>query len=82
MMHNKKNYSALVANLVEKLSDSKQVVRDATLECCSLLIETFKPPSFLAHCTKSLQHANWHVREGILVLIARCLLDKNIGATF
>lgn len=23
-----------------------------------------------------MQHANWHVREGILILIARCLLDS------
>lgn len=31
----------LVQNLVEKLSDSKQVVRDATLECCTLAIQAF-----------------------------------------
>jgi hypothetical protein len=76
MMQNKKHYSLLVGNLTEKLSDSKQVVRDATLECCALVITTFKQAPFLAHCTKSMQHANWHVREGILILIARCLIES------
>lgn len=32
-------YTPLVEELVEKLADSKSVVRDATLECCALLID-------------------------------------------
>ena len=75
-MQNKKHYSLLVVNLTEKLSDSKQVVRDATLECFALVIVTFRQAPFLAHCAKSMQHANWHVREGILILIARCLIES------
>jgi len=33
--------------LVDKLSDSKSVVRDAVLECCALLIDKFTPNSFM-----------------------------------
>jgi hypothetical protein len=32
-------YTPLVVELIEKLADSKSVVRDATLECCALLID-------------------------------------------
>jgi hypothetical protein len=77
MMRDKKNYSQLVTNVIEKLSDSKQVVRDAVLECCAYIVQTFRQTSFLAHCAKSMQHANWHVREGILILIARCLINSD-----
>ena len=46
-------YTPLVVELVEKLADSKSVVRDATLECCALLIDQFKPHAFMQQIFKS-----------------------------
>jgi hypothetical protein len=34
-----KHYAEVVNQLTEKLSDSKQSMRDVTLECCSKIIE-------------------------------------------
>ena len=34
----KMHFSSLLSNLIEKLSDSKQVVRDMVMECCNNLI--------------------------------------------
>ena len=39
LIKNQTHYAALVTQLVDKLADSKSVVRDATLECCALLID-------------------------------------------
>jgi hypothetical protein len=39
--------------LVDKLSDSKSVVRDAILECCALLIDQFTPTTFMQQIYKS-----------------------------
>ena len=50
---NKRN-DLLVLNLVEKFADSKQVVRDATLECCTLAISALKPETFILQAIKSL----------------------------
>lgn len=69
---NKTHYTALVDNLVEKLSDSKQVVRNVTLDCCTKVIQKFNAASFVTQTTSMLTHANWHVREGVLTLLARC----------
>lgn len=60
--------------LIEKLSDSKQVVREATMVACAALIENSRPALFAQHTLKSLSHASWHVREGVLSLLVRCLL--------
>jgi hypothetical protein len=67
-------FSSLLSNLIEKLSDSKQVVRDMVMECCCNLINRSKPVQFANQVIKYLQHANWHVREGVLILFVRCLL--------
>jgi hypothetical protein len=40
-------YTPLVVELIEKLADSKSVVRDSTLECCALIIDQFKPLAFM-----------------------------------
>ena len=56
------HFSSLLSNLIEKLSDSKQVVRDMVMECCSNLIARNKPVQFAQHIIKYLQHANQHVR--------------------
>ena len=69
-------YTPLVVELIEKLADSKSVVRDATLECCVLLIDQFKPITFIQQIYKSFQNSNWHVREGLQILVARCLLEN------
>ncbi len=42
-----KHFSALRQALVEKLSDSKSVVRDAILELCALLIDQYTPATFM-----------------------------------
>ena len=73
----KKYFTAILGHLIEKLSDSKQVVRDLVLECSSCLIQYSKPHQMVLMILKNLQHANWHVREGVLILIARCILIQN-----
>ena len=55
-------FTPLLSNLVEKLSDSKQVVRDMVMECCNNLISRNKPALIAQQIIKYLQHANWHVR--------------------
>ena len=44
------------------------------MECCCNLINRSKPAPFAIQVVKYLQHANWHVREGVLILIVRCIL--------
>ena len=63
-----------MANLIEKLSDSKQVVRDMVMDCCCNLINRSKPVVFASQVIKYLQHANWHVREGVIILLVRAIL--------
>ena len=67
-------FASLLSNLIEKLSDSKQVVRDMVMDCCCNLINRSKPVPFAVHVIKYLQHANWHVREGVSILLVRCIL--------
>ena len=69
-----KHYNNLARNLIEKLSDSKVVIRQAVLKCCSVLIRGSSPSQFANHAISYLGHTNWHVREGILHLIANCLI--------
>jgi len=69
-----KHYTNLVRALIEKLSDSKVVIRQAVLKCCGVLIKQNSPSQFANHATGYLGHTNWHVREGILHLIANCLI--------
>ena len=44
------------------------------MDCCCNLIQRGKPAHFATQVVKYLQHANWHVREGVLLLIVRCIL--------
>jgi hypothetical protein len=39
----KKYFQQVLSLLIEKFSDSKQVVRDAVLECCSCMLKHTKP---------------------------------------
>jgi len=73
----KKYYTQLVIYLIEKLSDSKVVIRQAVLKCCGQIIKSHKPNIFAHQAIKYLQHTNWHVREGILHLIANCLIAQS-----
>jgi hypothetical protein len=73
----KKYFGPLLTHLIEKLSDSKQVVRDMVLECCGCMIKSTRPNVFAVQIVKSLQHANWHVREGVLTLLVRCILVQS-----
>ena len=75
VVNSQKNVGALVNSLIEKLSDSKSVVRDAVLECCALLIDQISPANFLTLIHKSFTNTNWHVREGLQILFARCLIE-------
>jgi hypothetical protein len=70
----KKYYSLLATSLIEKLADSKVVIRQAVLKCCSHLISSSRPSQFAYFTIKYLQHANWHVREGALSLLGHCFL--------
>ena len=73
----KKYYAQIVTTLIEKLSDSKVVIRQAVLRCCSLLIKNYDPGLFTAQSIKFISHTNWHVREGILHLIANSIIVQN-----
>lgn len=44
------------------------------MACCCNLINRSKPAPFASQVIKYLQHANWHVREGVIILLVRCLL--------
>ena len=44
------------------------------MDCCCNLINRSKPVLFAGQVIKYLQHANWHVREGVLILLVRCIL--------
>lgn len=72
----KKHFQAVFGVLIEKFSDSKQVVRDAVLECCTYLLKHTKPFIFANQVCKNLQHSNQYVREGSLTLIVRCVLEQ------
>lgn len=50
----KPHFSALLGHLVEKLSDSKQIVRDMVMDCCSNLISRSKPLVFANNILSSL----------------------------
>jgi len=78
MINLKLYFTSLLGNLVEKLSDSKQVVRDMVMECCCSLITRSKPATFASQIIKFFQHANWHVREGVLVLLVRSILVTSV----
>ena len=66
----KKYYALLVTSLIEKLADSKIVIRQAVLKCCGYIICNYKVSTFAFHVLRYLQHGNWHVREGVLHLLA------------
>jgi hypothetical protein len=73
-----KHKTQLTTSLIEKLSDSKVVIRQAVLKCCGFLIQN-SHKGLLAiayHSIGYLQHTNWHVREGILHLLADCIISQ------
>jgi len=41
------------------------------------MIDIVRPNVFASHALKNLQHANWHVREGVMTLLVRCLLVQS-----
>lgn len=64
----------LIASLIEKLSDSKVIIRQAVLKCCGNIVR-YQKPLILANQAKNyLQHTNWHVREGIAHILANCII--------
>lgn len=44
------------------------------LKCCGVLIRGSSPSQFANYAIGYLGHTNWHVREGILHLLANCLI--------
>ena len=68
------SYNMLAKALIEKLSDSKVVIRQAVLKCSGALIRTSTPSKFSNFAISYLDHTNWYVREGILHLLANCLI--------
>jgi hypothetical protein len=75
----KKYYQQLTTSLIEKLSDSKVVIRQAVLKACSQLITNYKATTFAYHGMKYLTHGNWHVREGAVQLIAHCVISQSMA---
>lgn len=71
-----KHFSNLSRALIEKLSDSQVLIRQAVLKCCGLLIRRSSPLQFATEAIGYLGHTNWHVREGILHLVANCLIEQ------
>ena len=65
-----------MTSLIEKLADSKVVIRQAVLKCCVLLIVHYKTSVFGIQAVRYLQHGNWHVREGVTTLIAHCIIHQ------
>ena len=41
------------------------------------MIKSTRPSAFAGQIVKSLQHANWHVREGVLTLLVRCIIVQS-----
>lgn len=68
----------LTTSLIEKLSDSKVVIRQAVLKCCGFIIANSANGlmAIAYHSIGYLQHTNWHVREGILHLLADCIIAQ------
>lgn len=59
---------------MEKLSDSKQVVRTAIFKCSGQLIQCYKASQFAMQINRYLSNSNWHVKDGVIHLLAHCLL--------
>ena len=72
-----KYYKQMVTVVIEKLSDSKVIIRQAVLKCCGLLIKSYQPSMFGHQAILYIQHTNWHVREGILHLVANSLIVQS-----
>jgi hypothetical protein len=68
------HFNTIVITLIEKFSDIKIIIRQAILKCCGLLIKRNNPCKFAEIAINYIKHTNWHVREGILHLIANCLI--------
>jgi hypothetical protein len=49
-----KHYNEVISQLIEKLSDSKQSMRDVTLECCAKIIKASQPALFAGIIVKDL----------------------------
>ena len=74
LVQNNVHFNSLVITLIEKFSDIKIIIRQAILKCCGLLIKKNNPYKFAEIAINYIKHTNWHVREGILHLIANCLI--------
>lgn len=73
-----KHKTHLTTSLIEKLSDSKVVIRQSVLKCCGFIIKHCDNGlmTIAYHSIGYLQHTNWQVREGILYLIADCIITQ------
>lgn len=67
-----KNQNSLIDTVVKKLSDGKVVIRQALLKASSLIIKNNNPDDFLAIAINHMNDESWHVREGVVYLIANC----------
>jgi hypothetical protein len=67
-----KNQHILIDTVVKKLSDGKVVIRQALLKASSLIIKNNNPDDFLGIAINHLNDESWHVREGVVYLIANC----------
>lgn len=74
VLSSKTNLRVLIPGLVEKLGDTKIVIRQLAQEALRALSDTIKHGSLLALMTPFLESPNWHTREEILIFIITLFL--------
>ena len=69
--------SNLVANLAEKLSDNKIVIRHAVLKVFYVLATTIGAVKIVGLIHPFLTHDNWHIREEVLSILIMSWITSN-----
>ena len=69
-------FQQLGKTLINKLCDAKVVIRQAVLKACGLIIKNHDN-DFSELALTFCKHSNWHVREGMLYIIANCLINQS-----
>lgn len=67
----------MIDTVVKKLSDGKVVIRQALLKASSLIIKNNNPDEFLNIAINHLNDESWHVREGVVYLVANCKIVQS-----
>lgn len=68
----------MIANLAEKLSDNKIVIRHAVLKVFYVLATAIGATKIVGLIRPFLTHDNWHIREEVLsILIMSCITSNS-----